>query len=463
MENPEHPNTENQKPIHQPNKFGQWLKTSITARMLMVGTLILVLLIPLTYVNLLIEERSYRQQDVVQEINQKWGNEVMIYGPILKLPYKTYSETSTFNEKTKTYLKETKTHINYAYIFPEKLDIDASVKSKTLHLGNFESAVFTSNMIIEGNYKQPSLKDKGIKNEDVIWEKASILFRTTNLKGIKNEMAINIDGTPYLFETNYNDNTSGNQLDELETGFINEALLKTNFKFNMKVTYDGSEQIQAIPVGKTTTMQMTSNWADPGFIGNYSPNDETRSITKEGFKVDWKVLSINRAFSQKYLKKVPSLKPFAFGTKFVVLVDEYQKSERSAKYGFLVIGLTFLIFFLIQTMSKIHIHPFQYLMIGLALVMFYTLLVSISEHSNFLKAYLIAGVSVVLLITLYSKSILRNFKFSALIGLSLTALYSFIYVIIQLENYALLVGSIGLFLILATVMFVSRKIDWNNG
>ncbi len=463
MENPEHPNTENQKPIHQPNKFGQWLKTSITARMLMVGTLILVLLIPLTYVNLLIEERSYRQQDVVQEINQKWGNEVMMYGPILKLPYKTYSETSTFNEKTKTYLKETKTHINYAYIFPEKLDIDASVKSKTLHLGNFESAVFTSNMIIEGNYKQPSLKDKGIKNEDVIWEKASILFRTTNLKGIKNEMAINIDGTPYLFETNYNDNTSGNQLDELETGFINEALLKTNFKFNMKVTYDGSEQIQAIPVGKTTTMQMTSNWADPGFIGNYSPNDETRSITKEGFKVDWKVLSINRAFSQKYLKKVPSLKPFAFGTKFVVLVDEYQKSERSAKYGFLVIGLTFLIFFLIQTMSKIHIHPFQYLMIGLALVMFYTLLVSISEHSNFLKAYLIAGVSVVLLITLYSKSILRNFKFSVLIGLSLTALYSFIYVIIQLENYALLVGSIGLFLILATVMFVSRKIDWNNG
>eukprot|EP01093_Parvamoeba_rugata_P004219 TRINITY_DN1591_c0_g1_i1.p1 TRINITY_DN1591_c0_g1~~TRINITY_DN1591_c0_g1_i1.p1 ORF type:complete len:212 (-),score=42.92 TRINITY_DN1591_c0_g1_i1:22-657(-) len=200
MENPEHPNTENQKPIHQPNKFGQWLKTSITARMLMVGTLILVLLIPLTYVNLLIEERSYRQQDVVQEINQKWGNEVMMYGPILKLPYKTYSETSTFNEKTKTYLKETITHINYDYIFPETLDIDASVKSKTLHLGNFESAVFTSNMIIEGNYKQPSLKDKGIKNENIIWEKASILFRTTNLKGIKNEMAINIDGTPYLLK-----------------------------------------------------------------------------------------------------------------------------------------------------------------------------------------------------------------------------------------------------------------------
>jgi len=463
MNSTENQKPEPQKPIQQPSKFSQWLKTSITARMMMVGALILVLLIPLSYVNILIGERSYRQKDVVNEINQKWGNEVLIYGPIIKIPYKSYSETSTFNEKTKTYLKETKTLINYAYIFPEKLHVNAAVKSKTMYLGNFESAVFTSDMALKGSYEPINLEGKGIKNEDIIWEKSSILFKTSNLKGIKNEMAIVINDKSYVFETSYNENSSLNNLDELETGFLNEDLLKSDFNFNMNVTYDGSEQIQVVPVGKTTTMEMTSNWADPGFIGNYSPDDETRSITKEGFKVDWKVLAINRAFSQQYLNQVPSLSQFAFGTKFVVLVDEYQKSERSAKYGFLVIGLTFLIFFLIQTMSKIHIHAFQYLMIGLALIMFYTLLVSISEHSNFLKAYLIAGVSVILLITLYSKSILKNFKFSALIGLSLTALYTFIYVIIQLENYALLVGSVGLFLILAMVMFVSRKIDWNNG
>lgn len=463
MNNSEPQKQQNQTPENQPNRFSNWIKTSITARMLMVGALILILLIPLTYVNLLIKERSYRQQDVVNEINQKWGNDVMLYGPILKLPYKTYSETSTFNEKTKTYLKETKTLINYAYIFPKELDVDAKVKSKTLYLGNFESAVYTSNMAIKGSYESPSLASKGIKSEDIIWNNATMLLKTTNLKGIKNEMNIIIDGKPYNFETNFNENSSHNHLDELETSFLSEALLENEFDFNLNVTYDGSNQIQIIPVGKTTTMSMASNWADPGFIGNYSPDDETRSISNDGFKVNWKVLSINRAFSQLYLNSVPNLNQFAFGTKFVVLVDEYQKSERSAKYGFLVIGLTFLIFFLIQTMSKIHIHPFQYLMIGLALVMFYTLLVSISEHSNFLKAYLIAGISVIVLITFYSKSILKNFKFSALIGVSLTALYSFIYVIIQLENYALLVGSLGLFLILATVMFVSRKIDWNNG
>jgi inner membrane protein len=454
--------SENKKSNPQSNKFSYWLKHSITARMIIVGILVLVLLIPLTYVNLLIEERDHRQNNVVNDINSKWGDEIIIYGPILKIPYKTYSEKSTFNEKTQTYLKETQTHINYVYVFPETLNSEADVSSKKLHLGNFESAVFTTKMALSGYFNPLDLSIKDIEEKDIVWNKATILYKTTNLKGIKTEMAISLNGNKYDLETNFSDNNKLS-LDELESNYVNGELLKSKFNFKINVMYDGSESIRIIPVGKTTTMLMTSNWADPGFIGNYSPDDETRSITKDGFKVNWKVLSINRAFSQMYFNKVPNLRQFAFGTKFVVLVDEYQKSERSAKYGFLVIGLTFLLFFLIQTMSKISIHPFQYLMIGLALVMFYTLLVSISEHSNFLKAYLIAGISVVTLITVYSKSILKNIKFPFLIGLSLTSLYSFIYVIIQLENYALLVGSIGLFVILALVMLVSRKIDWNNG
>ena len=445
------------------NKFSNWLKTSITARMLMVGFLVIILLIPLAYINSLIKERGNRQTDVVREINKKWGDEILFYGPILKLPYKTYNETKTYNEKSKTYYKETETKINYAYIFPEKLDVNSEVISETMRLGNFESSVYTTDFIINGNYNMPDLKSKDIKKKDILFDKATLVFKTTNLKGIKTEMAITLNDNTYALETNFIDTKNyNNRLDELETKHIDAAILNDAFNFNMKITYNGSKQIQIIPVGKTTTLKMKSNWADPGFIGAYSPNNETRKIDDSGFTADWKVLSINRAFSQLYLNKIPNLKQFAFGTEFVVLVDEFQKSERSSKYGFLVIGLTFLIFFLIQTMSKIHIHSFQYLMIGLALTMFYTLLVSISEHSNFLKAYLIAGASVITLITLYSKSILKSLKFSALIGVSLTALYTFIFVIIQLESYALLVGSVGLFLILATVMFVSRKIDWHN-
>ena len=456
---------ENQKPQqnHNKNKFGHWLKTSITARMLMVGLLTIILLIPLSYINSLISERAIRQQDVVKEINEKWGNDVLVYGPILKIPYKTYTEKKTYDEKTKTYLIETNTHINYAYIFPETLNTISNVDSKTLKRGNFESAVFTTKMQFSGAYNALQLSSKDIKDKDIIWDKASILVQTSNLKGIKSEVNINLNKNNYSFDTNFNNQTS--YLDELESSFLKENdLPKTSaISFDFNIAFNGSEMIRVVPIGKTTTMKMTSNWADPSFTGNFLPDDETKEITKKGFKADWKVLHINRPFSQQYLNTIPNLNQFAFGTKFMVMVDEYQKSERSAKYGFLVIGLTFLVFFLIQTMSKIDIHPFQYLMIGLALTMFYTLLVSISEHSNFLRAYLIAGSSVIILITLYSKSILKTLKFPLLIAISLTALYAFIYVIIQLENYALIVGSIGLFLILATVMFVSRKIDWNNG
>ena len=448
----------------QQNKFSNWLKNSITARMLMVGFLVIILLIPLAYINSLIKERSYRQIDVVNDINSKWGNDVLVYGPILKIPYKVYAETQRYNEQTKTYFKETETQIKVAYIFPEKLDTDVNVNSKTLNRGNFESAVFTTKMNFSGHYLPIDLTTKGISIEDMLWDKATILIKTSNLKGIKSEVTLLLNDNPYEFQTNFNHQNKNSNLDVLETSFLDAKALKDNANdnFNVNITFNGTEEIKVIPVGKISTMKMRSNWADPSFIGNYLPNDETKTITKDGFEADWKVLHINRAFSQQHLDEIPNLNRFAFGTKFVVLVDEYQKSERSAKYGFLVIGLTFLIFFLIQTMSKIPIHPFQYLMIGLALTMFYTLLVSISEHSNFLKAYLIAGISVVLLISLYSKSILKNLKFPLFIGVSLAALYTFIYVIIQLENYALLVGSIGLFLILAIVMFVSRKIDWHN-
>jgi inner membrane protein len=173
-------------------------------------------------------------------------------------------------------------------------------------------------------------------------------------------------------------------------------------------------------------------------------------------------LETNRRFGQSFFDHLPDLNEFSFGTEFLIPVDDYQKTERTSKYGLMIIGLTLLVFLLIQISSKIPIHPFQYLMIGLALVMFYTLLISISEHKNYLFAYLVSGASVVTLITVYSRTILKNNKFTLLILGSMLGLYTFILVIIQIEDYALLVGSIGLFVILAIIMFTSRKIDWSG-
>jgi inner membrane protein len=265
-----------------------------------------------------------------------------------------------------------------------------------------------------------------------------------------------------MYENHLNNSKETITLNNLETTALPIQSIQQiqHSNFNIQLNVSGSKQIRIIPIGKETNLSIKSDWKTANFIGNYLPSNSNK-ITENGFDAQWKVLHINRPFQQEYQTVLPDLNEYAFGVNFMIPVDEYQKSERSVKYGFLVISLTFLVFFLIQSISKINMHPFQYLMIGLALTMFYTLLISISEHSNFLKAYIVAGSAVIVLITLYSKSILKTFKFPIFIGISLLALYTFIYVIIQLENYALLVGSIGLFVILSIIMYASRKIDWN--
>ncbi|MBF6609016.1 MAG: cell envelope integrity protein CreD [Flavobacterium sp.] len=433
---------------------------SATARMMMVGLLVLVLLIPLEFVKSLIDERAQRQKEVISETTDKWGESVYFYGPMIKVPFKIYTETVSVNEVTKEAVTQKTSQTEFAYFYPETLNNKTKVSTKVLHRSNYESVVFNAQMAFDGHYIRPDFASRDIQDEDIDWSKATVIIRTTNLKSIRNEVKISLNGKSYIFEPIYSENA--NQEQSLETGPLDAEIFtgqKVSFAFD--IAYNGSEQIKIVPIGKTTTAMMESNWASPSFTGNFLPGETVKQISDKGFKTDWKVLQINRPFSQMSFNIIPDLREFAFGVDFIIPVDQYQQNERAAKYGFLVIGLTFLIFFLIQTISKIKIHIFQYTMVGIALIMFYTLLISITEHSSFKIAYVIAGTSVVVLITAYSYSILKIRRFPMFIGASLTALYSFIYVIIQLENYALLFGSIGLFLILAAVMYFSRKIEWS--
>jgi len=414
-----------------------------TAKMIMVGILTLVLIIPLALVQELIVERSQRQKEVITETTAKWGNSVYFYGPILKVPYKDPMLGAN----------------NYAYFFPETLNNKTEVTMvKPLERSIYKSNVFTNKMQFEGNYSNPNFASKGIPAENVYWNRAKILIRTTNLKSLKDEVKMKIGDQNLAFESvasNTNDS-----IESLETNYFDYQSLQNEAKFNFTISFNGSKQVKMVPIGKTTDAKITSNWNSPNFNGNFSPI--SRDITDKGFEANWKILHFNRPFAQSYFEVLPELGKYAFAVDFITPVDEYQQSERASKYGFLVIGLTFLIFFLIQSISKINIHIFQYSMIGIALIMFYTLLISITEHSSFSFAYLIAGASVIIMISLYSISILKDKKFPMFIGTSLSVLYTFIYVIIQLEDYALLVGSIGLFLILAAVMYFSRKIEWNK-
>ncbi len=457
METNQNPRYENQD---RPERVNQSIFQSTTARVIMVGLLTLVLLIPLQYVKSLIAERASLQEGVANEMAQKWGGNVYFYGPVLKVPYKTVTETEVTDQVTKKVTVQRFATTDYAFFFPEKLEIDAHAKTEPKYRNNYETAVFDAQMNFKGNYIAPDFNSKNIAPEDIDWEKASILINTNNLKSIKGAVNIDFNGKQYAFEpVAREDETDTVATLETPALSIKEAFTGA-MPFKLTINYDGSKQIGIVPIGKLTEAKMTSNWASPSFDGNFLP--ESKTVTEKGFTANWKVSHLNRPFVQQYFTVLPNLGRYAFNVNFHIPVDQYQQNERAAKYGFLVIGLTFLIFFLIQSISKMSIHIFQYGMIGLALIMFYTLLISITEHSSFRLAYFIAGTAVVIMIGTYSVSILKNKKFPLFIAGSLTALYSFIYIIIQLESYALLAGSIGLFLILGAVMYVYRTIDWNN-
>ncbi|MGK4568936.1 cell envelope integrity protein CreD [Flavobacterium sp. 3HN19-14] len=448
-----------ENPENQQQNFFQ----SATAKMFMVGMLTLVLLIPLEFVNNLIEERSIRQKEVIAETANKWGESVYFYGQVLKIPYKTFTETVSVNEKTKEVTKQITAAVEYAYFFPEKLKNNSKVTMvKPLNRGIYKSNVFKAKMNFEGSYTRPNFAINNIAEENILWDKASIVIKTTDMKSIKSQPDMVLGVNTYHFEPVQND--AADSVATLETRAVDVQALRDKGKLDFKfdIDYNGSHQVKIVPIGKTTEAKMTSNWHSPSFMGNWIPDEKNKQVSDNGFEAQWQVLHLNRPFSQQSFETLPDLRRYSFGVDFITPVDEYQQNQRASKYGFLVIGLTFLIFFLIQSVSKISIHIFQYCMIGLALVMFYTLLISITEHSSFTFAYLVAGSSVVTLISVYSVSILKNKKFPAFIGLALTVLYTFIYVIIQLEDYALLVGSVGLFFILASVMYFSRKIDWKN-
>lgn len=450
-------NQENQKSEPKQGFF-----QSTTAKMIMVGFLTLALLIPLFFVQNLIQERSMRQKEVVDEVSELWGKEVSFYGPIMRIPYKTYKETTIVDAKTKQVSIQRNSSIDYAYFFPEKLNNTSDVKkNSSLKRGIYNNIVFTANMKFDGNFSKPNFEKLGIKDEDILWDKASIVVKTTNLKSIKSDLKIKLNNQLQVFESKPEEDS---YYGTLETNNFNYKTITTTDKiaFSFIMQYNGSDSVEFIPIGKTTLISINSDWESPSFNGTFAANTTTKKVGKKGFHADWKILDINRSFSQQYSTKIPNLNEYSFGVKLIETVDEYQQNERASKYGFLVIGLTFLIFFLIQSISKINIHIFQYSMIGIALIMFYTLLISITEHSSFTLAYAIAGIAVVALIMLYSISILKNRKFPMFIGISLSVLYTFIYVIIQMEDYALLVGSIGLFAILAAVMYFSRKIDWGK-
>ena len=435
-------------------KANNWVKNSITIRLITIGILILLLLIPVTMVRDLIRERENRQKDAIREISAKWGGEQTITGLVLSVPY--YINSKVYDDKDNSYkLVRTK---EYAHFLPDQLIIEGDISPEMRYRGIYEVIVYNSSLHIQGTLPHPDLTDWKIKNEDIVWDETFVSFGLSDLKGIQENITINwndteIDLNPGIQTSDviYNGLSSRIPLNSKDT-------VKSLLNFSLDIIINGSSSLFFVPLGKSTLVTLNSTWKNPSFDGAFLPDN--REISKDGFTANWNVLHQNRSYPQQFLGSTRGINQSAFGVNLFVPVDEYQKSMRSAKYAVMFITLTFLIFFFVQILNKVRIHPIQYIIVGLALCVFYTLLIALSEHISFDTSYFISSVSIITMITLYSHSLAKNSRLTKIIGGILTLLYLFIYSILQMQDYALLMGSIGLFVVLGVVMYLSRKIDW---
>jgi inner membrane protein len=429
-----------------------------------IGFLILLLLIPTFMIESLIREREGRKIEAVTEVSSKWGNSQQFIGPILKIPYYQFEKIEKVNAQGKKEIEQTKS-IEFAYFLPDNLAINGNILPEKRNRGIYDIVVYRSKMSFTGDFSELPYQKLNILPENIIWKDATLLLSISDFRGIEDEVILNWNNKPSNFNSggqlNLNGSENNTEISCISTSLLIENEGKSRNSFNFSINLKGSESLNFVPAGKTTEVNLTSNWPNPSFDGSFLP--DKRNISSKGFSAGWKVLHLNRDFPQYWSNITPSsIQNSTFGVKLITPNDNYQKASRSIKYAILIISLTFLGFFFIEIINRKKIHPFNYILIGLALCIFYTLLISISEFSSFNIAYLIAMFLTLGLIYLYAKSIFGEKRSAMIISFVMLTLYSFIFVIIQLEDTALLIGSIGLFIILAITMYVSRRIDWAN-
>ncbi|MDD4606472.1 MAG: cell envelope integrity protein CreD [Dysgonamonadaceae bacterium] len=374
-------------------------------------------------------------------------------------------------------------------LLPEELNLIAETNVEKRKRGIYDVSVYRSDLVFSGQFDMAELTKTGIKPEQMQLDQARVIMGISDLKGIREGVVLQLGDNQLNFESGipidnlYSESTPPVDMYYMErdkpttfpsvsTGVFGAGLnvkldstalmgmTQETIPFTIKLYLNGSEGFYITPIGKTTTAQLKSDWVTPSFGGGFLP--ESHNVTNGGFTANWKVIDLNRSFGQTInvdnATAINQMTSSVFGVKFIQIVDQYQQNIRSVKYAVLIILLTFVIVFFVEILKKKSVNPFQYLLVGLALVLFYSLLLSMSEVWGFNLAYIVAAVMTTALIVLHMSSILKNRILGLLIGALLAFLYIFVFILIQMESYALLVGSIVLFCILGVIMYFSKKL-----
>jgi inner membrane protein len=429
-------------------------QSALIFRLFIILFLVLLTQVPIALVSNLIQQRSWTQRDALEEVSRSHGGEQLISGPILTIPYIINTVTMTGQVN--------KTHSNF-HIYPDDLKIDSRIVTEKRSRGIFEIPVYTSKVTISGLYKiDTSSLPSTISKDNISWKEAVLSIGITSPKAIKDEVTLLFNNQSFNFEP-------GLKSDNLFAAGVHASIKNAltaetkNINFNFELSFNGAQSFSVVPVGKITEIQLSSNWKDPSFFGDYLP--DFREINNEGFQAHWKITDLGRDIPRIWDERTndnPNEDKLSLGVNFFSQVDSYDVVKRSVKYELLFIGITFLSFYLFEILCYLKIHPIQYLFIGAGMVLFYLLFLALSEHIPLFIAYTIAGSAAISIVAGYSITILKSYSKTFIVVISLAVQYAFLYAVLNAEDYALLIGSIGLTCTLVISMYLTRNIDWYN-
>lgn len=424
---------------------------SVTAKAALIGVIVVLLLVPLAMLGSVVTERSGLREQAYQRVAEGWGGELTVGGPMIIVP-----------TRRTVVLEDNKVRVvrSDVYLLPARLsaDVDVKLDPQPRYVGIYAVPVYLSTLRLQGEFDfatlQPLVQEPGV---EYLWSQSRLRVPLDTVRSLREIKHANFAGQQVKL---------GPAGPGLYRGIeahvdLSERHQKPGATFDFGTVIAGSRAVSMLPLGSVTTVKLTSDWPHPSFQGSFLPVE--RTIDDQGFQARWQVLELNRSYGQAWREGEVSeqaLAQSAFGVSLFQPVDIYQRAERAVKYAVLFIALTFLTFFAWEQVTRNRLHPLQYLLVGLALSMFYLLLIALSEHIAFATAYVVAAAALVLLIGLYLAGALHSAQRGVVAGGAMTLVYGLLYMLVLSEDYSLLLGSIILFVALAAVMLATRHIDW---
>jgi inner membrane protein len=429
---------------------------SITFKVLGIGFLALLMLIPLAQVQTLISERNGLRAQALSNIEQGWGAAQSVGGPVLAIPKRVRVQTNN------GWITQESTEI----VLADQLDLHGTLAPEIRSYGIYSTPVYLVELKISGRFLTRDARSLGeaaraarasdVPETTYLFDQAELRLPVADVRGIRRISALRMDDKEYTFGP-----SSGGAMRAVGLPIDLSQWSGDAHAFSLDLTLAGTASLRFLPLARHTEASVAAPWPNPSFGGAFLP--DKRKVDEKGFDAHWQVLDLNRSYGQHWQEDASrQIDPgvASFGVNLYQPADLYQQNERAGKYGVLFIALTFVAFFLFEVLKKLRVHPVQYLLIGVALTTFYIVLLALSEQIGFAFAYLAAACAVVLLIGSYAAAVLRARRAGALLAATLALVYALLYGLVVSEQYSLLMGAIALLVVVGALMYLTRKVDW---